>query len=73
MIFSLQEYKKARLVVQDLYQVKAHLVQQKKQLAPYGKYKPVKQLYASIMETQAEIMIHIKNCEKIIRSKGSLE
>lgn len=72
-IFNFQSYKKAKIIYEDLQNIHKALLTSKQLLKPYGKYVPVRKLYSSILENEADIVEALKRCKKIIETKGNYE
>lgn len=72
-VFNINDYKKALLVIKDLYQIQEVIKNNKRTLAKYTKYRPIKQLYIALLEADIEVNTYVKACEKIIKTKGSID
>jgi vacuolar-type H+-ATPase subunit D/Vma8 len=68
----LNSYKKAKILARELEDLLRTVSSFKKQLHPYLKYNPVKDIYSSLQDNEQLIKIHYKKYKKIVDQKGEI-
>jgi uncharacterized protein YdiU (UPF0061 family) len=70
-LFNFQDYKKAKIIIQDLTDLLNIIIRFKKELSPYSKYTFVKDIYRVLMDNQATIEGWLNKYKHIVNQKGS--
>lgn len=70
---NLSEYKnkkKSQIVLRELEEILKLFIETKKSLEIYGKYIPAKDVYISIMDNEAKVLLHIKKYKKLLEEEN---
>lgn len=72
LVSDLNEYKKAKIICNDLHKLNSLLTTYLKELKFFNKYLPVNYIFNEILTQKAMIDIHYKKYKQILDNKGNI-